>query len=86
MLICVNAPRSLAKSYEHMGVYSLPEKWLPVSIVPSDMDLEVGVMDRGNVHALIFPVRRSGSDWLDASTKKLIDIAPTHWRKWPDGH
>ena len=67
------------------GVYSLPVKWLPVSIAPSDTDLEVGVMDKRSVHALVFPVRKSGTDWVDASTKKRIDIQPTHWRKWT-GH
>jgi hypothetical protein len=61
-----------------------PDKWLPVSIAPSDADLEVSVMDKRGIHALVFPVRKSGTDWVDASTKKRIDIAPTHWRKWPD--
>ena len=41
-------------------------------------------MDMGNVHALVFPVRKSGTDWVDASTKDRIDIQPTHWRKWTD--
>jgi len=59
-----------------------PDKWLPVSIAPSDADLEVSVLDRGTYHPLVFPVRKSGTDWLDASMKKRIDIAPTHWRKW----
>ena len=65
-------------------VYLLPEKWLPVSIAPFDTDLEVGAMDKGSVHALIFPVRKNGTDWVDASTKERIDIQPTHWRKWTD--
>jgi hypothetical protein len=63
-------------------VHSMPEKWLPVSIAPPDTDLEVGVMDKHGVHALIFPVRKSGTDWVDVSTKKRIDVEPTHWRKW----
>jgi len=68
------------------NVYSLPENWLPVSIAPLDMDLEVCVMDRGAVHALIFPVRRNKTEWVDAKTKKRIDIMPTHWRRWNDNH
>ena len=64
-------------------VHSLPEKWLPVSIAPSDTDLEVGVMDKQGILPLIFPVRKSGTDWVDASHKR-IDIQPTHWRKWTD--
>jgi hypothetical protein len=63
-------------------VYSMPEKWLPVSIAPYDIDLEVGVMDRHGVHGFIFPVRKSGTDWVDVSTKKRIDVEPTHWRRW----
>jgi hypothetical protein len=65
-------------------VHALPEKWLPVSIAPPDRDLEVCVIDRGDVHALIFPCRRRGDDWVDASTKKPINIAPTHWRLWAE--
>jgi hypothetical protein len=61
-----------------------PDKWLPVSIAPSDADLEVSVMEKRGSHALVFPVRKSGTDWVDASTKKRIDIQPTHWRKWTD--
>jgi hypothetical protein len=63
-------------------VHSLPEKWLPVSIAPSDADLEVCVMDNRGIHALVFPCRKLGTEWVDASTKKRIDIQPTHWRKW----
>ncbi len=65
-------------------VYWLHEKWLPISIAPPDTDVEVGVIDMGSIHALVFPVRKSGTDWVDASTKERIDIQPTHWRKWTD--
>ena len=68
-----------------MAVHPLPRNWLPVSIAPSDAELEVGVMDKGDVHALVFPVRKNGTDWVDASTKKRVDIQPTHWRRWADG-
>jgi len=63
-------------------IHSLPDKWLPVSIAPSDIDLEVCVMDNHETHALMFPCRRSGAEWVDASTKKRVDIEPTHWRQW----
>jgi hypothetical protein len=67
------------------NVHPLPDKWLLVSIAQPDTDLEVGVMDkRGDVVALVFPVRRSGTDWVDAATKERIGIAPTHWRKWTE--
>jgi len=68
-------------------VQSLSAEWLPVSIVPSDADLEVCIMDyEGILHALAFPCRKSGTEWVDASTKKHLDIQPTHWRKWTDSH
>lgn len=67
------------------NVHQLPDKWLPVSIAPIDAGLEVGVMDkRDDVVALVFPVRKHGTGWVDASTKKRIDIMPTHWRRWTE--
>ena len=65
-------------------VHRLPEKWLPVSFAPADRDLEVCVIDKQGVHALIFPCRKDGTDWVDAVTKKRIDIQPTHWRAWTE--
>ncbi|MDI1343822.1 MAG: hypothetical protein PSV22_06955 [Pseudolabrys sp.] len=66
-------------------IHRLPDKWLPVSIAPSDTDLEVCVIDKkGNIHALVFPVRRSGGVWINPSTKMPVDIGPTHWRKWAE--
>jgi hypothetical protein len=65
-------------------VHAMPEKWLPVSIAPSDTDLEVSVMDKNGIHALIFPTRKVGANWVDASTKRRIDIEPTHWRVWSE--
>jgi hypothetical protein len=68
-------------------VHSVPAEWLPVSIAPSDVDLEVCVMDYdGIVHALVFPCRKNKTEWVDASTKRHIDIQPTHWRKWSETH
>ena len=63
-------------------VHRLPEKWVSVSIAPPDNDLEVCVIHKHEIHALLFPCRRDGSDWVDASTRKRLDIEPTHWRIW----
>jgi hypothetical protein len=66
---------------------SLPAEWLPVSIAPSDRDLEVCVLDYdGIVHALAFPCHRDGGEWVDASDRKYVDIQPTQWRKWIERH
>jgi hypothetical protein len=59
-----------------------PSKWLSVLITPADGELEVCVMDKRGLHVLAFPVRKSGTDWVDAVTKKRIDLVPTHWRLW----
>jgi len=68
-------------------VHSLPAEWLPISLAPSDVDLEVCVMDYdGIVHALKFPCKQDKTGWVDASTKKRIDIQPTHWRTWTKDH
>jgi hypothetical protein len=67
-------------------VHELPEKWLPISIAPSDVDLEVCVMDKFGIHALVFPVHKNGNKWIDAVTKVGVDIQPTHWRKWTERH
>jgi hypothetical protein len=68
-------------------MHPLPAAWLPVSIAPSDGDLEVCALDYdGIVHALVFPCRIDGAQWVDASNGKRVDIQPTYWRKWNDRH
>ena len=67
-----------------MRVHSQSDKWLPVSIAPSDSDLEVCVIDNQGIHRLVYPCRKNRIEWVDASTKKHIDIQPTHWRKWTE--
>jgi hypothetical protein len=59
-----------------------PHEWLPISDAPFDTDLEVAVLDRQGVHALVFPCHRTTTGWADPSTHRLLDIEPTHWRKW----
>lgn len=68
-------------------VQSLPAEWLPISIAPDEGDLEVCVVDYdGIVCALGYPCHKSGAQWVDASNKKLLDVQPTHWRKWSERH
>jgi hypothetical protein len=69
------------------AMHSLLAEWLPVSIAPSDGDVEVCALDYdGIVHALVFPCRKDGAQWVDASNKEHVDIQPTHWRKWTESH
>ena len=54
----------------------------PISTAPFDRDLELAVLDRDGVHALVFPCRRILGSWINAETKQRIDVWPTHWREW----
>jgi hypothetical protein len=60
-------------------------EWQSISTAPSDCDLELAVIDDEGPHALIFPCRRTPDGWISTGTKKLIDVRPTHWRKWGQG-
>jgi hypothetical protein len=63
-------------------MHVLSAEWLPVSIAPSDGDLEVCVLDYdGIVHALMFPRHKDGAEWVDASNRKPVDIQRTHWAR-----
>jgi hypothetical protein len=61
-------------------------EWLPVSVMPpAGEDLELCVLDFDEIVVrLAYPCHRSGPDFVDASNKRLIDIQPTHWRKWSE--
>jgi hypothetical protein len=65
-----------------MHIQSQPSEWFPISTAPPSADLEVCVMDSHGIHILLSPCRKNGKGWVDVSTKKNIDIQPTHWRKW----
>jgi hypothetical protein len=58
--------------------------WQPISNAPFDRDLELAVLDRDGPHALVFACRRILSGWVNAETKRWIDVRPTHWREWGD--
>jgi len=89
---CRNKRLILSKLETHFFIggyvmHSLPAEWLPVSVAPSDGDVEVCALDYdGIVHALVFPCRKDGAQWVDASNREHVDIQPTHWRKWTESH
>jgi hypothetical protein len=57
--------------------------WQPISTAPLDRDLELAVIDKDEVHALVFACRQiPGGGWIRVATKKQIEIHPTHWREW----
>jgi hypothetical protein len=59
-------------------------EWQPVSTAPFDRDLELAVIGYHGPHALAFPCRRILGGWVNAKSKKRIDVRPTHWRDWSD--
>jgi hypothetical protein len=39
------------------AITRLPKRWLPIAAAPRDIDLELCVIDRHEIHALVFPCR-----------------------------
>jgi len=56
--------------------------WQPASTAPFDRDLELAVIEGDQVHAVAFPSRRVAAGWINAATKAVLDVKPTHWRDW----
>jgi hypothetical protein len=56
--------------------------WQPVASAPLDRDLELAVIDKADVHALVFPCRRLRDHWIHAGTHARVEVHPTHWREW----
>ena len=56
----------------------------PASDVPIYRDLRLAVIENGQVHALVLPCRCSGQSWVDADTKRRVEVYPTHWQEWAD--
>jgi len=54
----------------------------PISTAPFDRDLELSVIEQGEVHTLIFPCRRTQAGWVDSKSGKSVFVDPTHWRVW----
>jgi hypothetical protein len=58
------------------------DSWQPISTAPYDRDIELCVIDKTGVHAVVFPCRRTGDGWTNAATNKIVEVRPTHWRQW----
>jgi hypothetical protein len=59
--------------------------WRPIKSAPFDRDLELAVLDYDGTHALVFPCRRILCGWIDAESKELVPVSPSHWREWDRG-
>lgn len=63
-----------------------PSVWEDISTAPFDRELELAVVERDSVHALVFACRRSFWGWINAQTNQRVTISPTHWRPWTENH
>jgi hypothetical protein len=60
------------------------DEWSPIHTAPFGCDLQLSVIERGEVHALVFPCQRTEQGWTQALTGKFVLVDPTHWRDWRD--
>jgi hypothetical protein len=56
--------------------------WRPISSAPLGCNLELSVIENGEVHALAFPCRGTLNGWVNAATGAVVFVEPTHWREW----
>jgi hypothetical protein len=63
-----------------------PSVWENISTAPFDRELELAVVERDSVHALVFACRRIFCGWVNAQTSQRVTISPTHWRPWAENH
>ncbi len=56
--------------------------WQSITSAPFGVDLEICVIENGEVCAQIFPCRRVGNWWYNADTRERALVEPTHWRYW----
>jgi hypothetical protein len=63
---------------------SFGDGWRPIGSAPLEQDIELSVIEGNEVHALMFPCRRTARGWVNASVKSAVSVRPTHWRPWPN--
>jgi hypothetical protein len=56
--------------------------WQSIAIAPVNRDVEVAVIDNDGEHPIVVPCRRTTDGWIDAVSRRRLDIRPTHWRPW----
>lgn len=56
--------------------------WYSIDTAPFDQDLQLSVIE-GEVHALVFPCRRTRSGWFDSRGLR-VSVNPSHWRDWAE--
>lgn len=58
-------------------------KWQPIREAPANQALQLAVEIDGTMRPLVFACRRRGFQWVNDTSRKIIYIRPSHWRKWP---
>jgi hypothetical protein len=61
---------------------SIRPEWKPIKSAPFDRDLELAVLAYDGAYALVFPCRRVLCGWIEAATKRPVQVSPSHWREW----
>ena len=56
--------------------------WKEIASVPLECDLEVAVIDKAGIYPIGFACRYRDGIWINANTRKPLEINPTHWREW----
>lgn len=57
--------------------------WHPMTTAPYNQDVELRVLDRGEVITLPFPCVRDNADrWINSDLGTPILINPVEWRIW----
>jgi hypothetical protein len=63
----------------------MPDRaWIPIITAPFDRDLQLSVIEDGEVYALVFSCRRTANGWIDAGSGYPVYVHPTHWRAWSE--
>ena len=50
--------------------------------LPKLLKIFMTLINKDGVHALVFPCRRVVGAWINAETKAVLELRPTHWRTW----
>jgi hypothetical protein len=56
--------------------------WEEISTAPYNRDLELAVVERDRVYALVFACQRTPSGWIRVPSMERVVVSPTHWRTW----
>ena len=58
--------------------------WQPIATAPFDRDVQLSVIENGEVYSLVFSCRRTAGGWVDSASSTRVLVNPTHWREWSD--